>query len=253
MFLLICVALRAQNARPSAEASVFSANVRTGSTIRYRNSQWKVVKQIRATFDVGAGPANVVLLRSSEPTGTSGAGHPMNDVGLLILQGGRVVYDYARNRVDGPGFSGSPFLMDDYLEIRDLSHDGTPQILFHSGYRGASDSVTFEHILLYNKSKTSFADVAIEPFYNSGTHGLQWLTLEARTLVVIADRNWPPTVPLEYQCHYCGSPFKYDAYQWNNKTGAFEPYARLRGEKSYSEAGLALKGDWALIQSGFSR
>jgi hypothetical protein len=69
--------------------------------------------------------------------------------------------------------------------------------------------------------------------------------------VVIADRNWPPAAPPEDRCHYCASPFRYDAYQWSDKTGAFEPYARLRGEKPYSEVGYALEGDRELIQSGF--
>lgn len=113
-------------------------------------------------------------------------------------------------------------------------------------------SVTFEHIIRYDKAKASFSELAPESFYNSGTHGLRWLTLEARALVIIADRSWPPTTPIEDRCHYCASPFTYDAYRWNDKTGAFELYGHLRGEKAYSEAGEALEGDWARIQSGFS-
>jgi hypothetical protein len=72
--------------------------------------------------------------------------------------------------------------MDDYLELRNLTQDRVPQVLFHSGYRGASDGETFEHILAYDKSKAAFADVAPELFYNSGTHGLRWLDLQGRTI-----------------------------------------------------------------------
>jgi hypothetical protein len=174
LLLFFCVARGAQNSDPSTAASAIPANVRTGSTIRYRNSQWKVIKQMSSTFEVGFGPANIVLMCSSGPTGADGLGQPMNDVELLILQRGAVVYDYAKERVEGPGFNGARFFMDDYLEIQDLTRDGVPQVLFHSGYRGVSDSETFEHILFYSKSNASFADVAPESFYNSGTHGLLW-------------------------------------------------------------------------------
>lgn len=143
--------------------------------------------------------------------------------------------------------------MDDYLEVRNLKEDGIPQVLFHSGYRGASDSETFEHLLFYDRSKVSFADLAPESFYTSGRHGLRWLNVEGRMLVVIADENWPTTTRLEDRCHDRPSPFRYDVYQWSNARAAFEIYRHLDGAKPYSEANEALEGDWALIQAGLSR
>jgi hypothetical protein len=143
--------------------------------------------------------------------------------------------------------------MDDYLQTRDLAKDRDPAILFHSGTQGASDSVTQEHILRYDKSKGSFMDVAPEEFYNSGTHGLSWFTMPTGPFVVIADHNWSPATPVEAKCHYCESPFKYSAYQWNSKTGTFIVYRQLNGKESYSEAAEALKGDRTLIESALKQ
>jgi len=174
----------------------------------------------------------------------------MNDVQLLILQGGKVIYDYVKAGVTPPEKYGTRSYMDDYLEIRDVTHDGVPEVLFHSGAEGASDWITTEHILVYETTKASFTDVASEPFYNSGTHGLRWFALHGRAMVVIADRNWDATtIPLEDRCHYCPSPFQYDVYQWSRRKSSFVLQRHLYGKQSYSDASQALDGDWAFIQS----
>jgi hypothetical protein len=48
--------------------------------------------------------------------------------------------------------------MDDYLEVTGVTGDGIPEVLFHSGFKGASDSVMIEHILLYDASDADFRD-----------------------------------------------------------------------------------------------
>jgi hypothetical protein len=245
--LLICATALAQNLAPEI------GNL--DSTLRYDDNQWRVVKQLTATFDTALGPSKLLLLESLQPTSTGGAGQPVNDVDLLIIQGGRIVYDYVKQRVKPPDesrFIDTCFYMDDYLELKDVTDDGAAEVLFHSGFPGASDATTVEHVLLYDRVKTTFIDVAPAIFSRSGTHGLRWLVLRGRTFAVIADRNWPPTTPVDDRCHYCESPFKYDAYRWSGSKKAFVVYRRLFGTKSYSEAGQALTGDLPFIQSRLS-
>lgn len=249
LFLLICATGWAQKESrpPSKEPSgVTSEALRTGSIIPHGQRQWKLIKQVKGSF----GPlSNILLLESLKPTSTGGAGQPLSDVELLILQDGTILYDYVKEGVKPPDYGGTQFYMDDYLEIKDVTHDGVPEVLFHSGFEGASSSTTLQHILYYDKLGTSFADIAPAPFYSSGRHGFRWLRIRARIFAVIADENWPPTTPVEARCHYCPSPFQYDAYQWNSRKAAFEVYRRLYGRKAYSEAHEALDGDWMLIQS----
>ena len=247
--VLFCAAGCAQNQAPEIG--------NTGSILHYQDNQWRVVNQLTTTFDAAVGSSKLILLESLEPTSTGGAGQPLNDVNLLIIQNGRIIYDYVKQRAKPPDegdpyFIDTRFYMDDYLELKDVTNDGVPEVLFHSGFQGASDSSALEHVLLYGGSKVSFTDVAPAAFLHSGTHGFRWLSLSRRAFAVVADRNWRPTTPVDDRCHYCESPFRYDAYQWSGSKKAFVVYRRLFGAKSYSEADQALTGDWPFIQSRLS-
>jgi hypothetical protein len=47
----------------------------------------------------------------------------------------------------------------------------------------------YRHILQYNRSLVSFKDVAPNEFFDSGTHGLRWLTVARQTIAVTADQE----------------------------------------------------------------
>lgn len=221
----------------------------TGSIIQYDGRKWTLVKQVKLTLEPGATPSDVVLLKSLEPTDTGGVGQPLHDVDLLVLRKSTVVYDSMKQGVGPPD---TRFYMDDNLEIRNVTNDTAPDVLFHSGYEGASDSAVFERVIRYDNSRDSFTDISPASFYNSGTHGLRWFSLKGQTVAVIADRNWSPRIPLEDRCHYCPSPFQYEAFRWSSEKGSFTAFRHLSGRKPYSEAGEALSGDWALLQSGLT-
>jgi len=201
---LICAAgwVQKGDRSPNKEASGIAAEaLYAGSIIRYGGSQWKLIRQAKATFNPLPDPSDILLLESVKPTSSGGAGQPLSDIELLILYGGTVLYDYVKDEVRPPEYNGTRFYMDDQLEIKDLGHVGVPEVLFHSGFAGASSSTTLEHILYYDKLRNSFVDVASPSFYNSGRHGFRWLSLGARTFAITADENWPPTTPVEARCH----------------------------------------------------
>ena len=238
LYTMICGVGWAQDRKspPSKKTSGITAEaLRPGSTIRYGRRQWRLIRQTRATFDP-LQECQILLLESLESTGTGGAGQPLNDVGLLIQYGDSILYDYAKEGTRQPKSNGAHFYIDDYLELKDFGQVGVPQLLFHSGSKGASDSTTLEHVLYYDKLGNSFVDVALASFYHSGRHGFKWLSSDSTTFAVVADENWPPTIPVESRCHYCPSPFQYNVYQWNRKIATFEVLRHLRGQKSYSEA-----------------
>jgi hypothetical protein len=223
-----------------AEARRGSPSVQNPANHRsdeYDRNQWKLIKRTTVSFVADSVPSQVLLLTSQHPTGSSGLSEPMNDVRLLIFHAGRVFYDRTMQ-----------FFRDEYLEIRDVTDQGSPEVLFHSGSRGASDSSTQEHILRYDKRNDSVTDIAPREFVNSGEHGLRWLSLEGRAFMVIAERNWPRKASPEDRCHYCPGQFQYKIFRWNQDRSTFEVYRRMKGEKSYNEATEALDGDWPLIQ-----
>ena len=219
------------------------------SNVRYDWSSWTIVKQKTANFRAGSRPsANVILLKSVNKTGDGGGGQPLNDVNLVIVQGGQLVYEYVKRGLQASKDDPTRFYVDDYLELRDVTGDGVPQVLFHTWFPGMSDHLMLEHVLRWKDSDSAFTDIAPEPFSSSGTHGLRWFTFAGRPAVVVADRDWNPETPADERCHYCPSPFQYDVYQWSKRASAFIVYRHLEGEKAYTEAGEALTGDWAMIQ-----
>src|ERR1700677_1765889 len=66
---------------------------RIESTIEYKQHQWKIAKQMKATLEKGAQPFDLQVLESVGATGTNGVDDPMYDVKLLVQSGGRVVYE----------------------------------------------------------------------------------------------------------------------------------------------------------------
>src|SRR3954465_5806562 len=100
---------------------------------QFDQTRWELVKRISGRFEV-------LLLKSHEATGSSGLGDPMYDVDVLVRQGGAVVYEY-RTPPHGPDSAEPGYFVDDVLEVRDVTGDGVPEVVFHTGFQGVSDSV----------------------------------------------------------------------------------------------------------------
>lgn len=220
----------------------------------YDRNKWNLVKQAEADFDSDSNAEKILLLKSVHATGESGVGEPLNDIQLFVIKNDRIIFDYNKEGVkpsEIQGVNPTQFFMDDDLDVRDVTGDKVPEIIFHSGFSEASDYTTLEHILQFNESKNSFTDSTRKEFFDSGTHGLRWLVSGARALVVIATRNWDLSVPIEQRCHYCQSPFQYSAYQWSDNQRSFVLYLSIDSSKSYEDAASALQGDWSKIQNEF--
>jgi hypothetical protein len=248
--LCLCLALPFGLANAQADHGAETSTQDARSSVRYDWSSWTIVKQKTANFRAASGPANVILLKSVNTTGDGGGGQPLNDVNLIIIQGGQLVYEYGKRGAQASKDDPDPtrFFVDDYLELRDVTGDGLPQVLFHTWFPGMSDHLMLEHVLRWKDSDSAFTDIAPEPFSSSGTHGLRWFMFAGRPAVVVADRDWNPETPADERCHYCPSPFQYDVYQWSKRASAFIVYRHLEGEKEYTDAGEALTGDWTMIQ-----
>jgi hypothetical protein len=218
--------------------------------IAYDQGLWKSIKEVKTSIPGCASPVTILLLKSQKTTGYSGAGEPMNDVELLVQAGGKVVYSYTKAKASANDLD---LFMDGDLDVRGVTGDDVPEILFHSGTRGASDWHTIEHILRYDRPRATFVDITTEPLYHSGRHDLRWLTAGKQTFAIVADENWSPSVSIDYRCHYCPSPFRYDAYVWSSQRQTFVVSRHIFGRAPYETADEALAGDWRLIQSVVDR
>jgi hypothetical protein len=207
---------------------------------QFDQARWGLVKRVTGRFEV-------LLLKSRAATGSSGLGDPMYDVAVLVREGDAVVYEY-QTPPHGPDSVEPGYFVDDFLELRDVTGDAVPEVLFHSGFEGVSDAVADEHVLHYDPAGHRMTEIGRKEFGNSGTHGFRWLTVGKQVFAVVAVRNWPATVPEEDRCHYCESPFRYAIYQWSPAASAFTLRRQIDGRGQFEMAGEALDAEWELIQ-----
>jgi hypothetical protein len=158
--------------------------------------QWTAVQSALVRFGKEHPDARVQLLKSITPTGQDGIGRLlfyMDDIG---------------------GDAGCP------LELRDVTGDQVPEIIFHSGWMAASDHETDIHILQYVNGPTKFRDIRGDHFFESWWWKFRWLDLDGRTVAIVAEPVERSEDP-EVACHACPKFHKYRVSRWDQGKGSF--------------------------------
>ena len=252
LLLFIAVAVSAELSIPESPGADRSASI-------FDSGEWMVVQAVPAQFDNGGIHASVQLLKTIRPTGEDGVGGPLYSVNLLITANGRLLYSFAPlaiperdvHRVEPVYYldrrgveRGCP------LEVRDVTGDGTPEILFCSGYGGASDWVTEIHVLKYVRSDPSrFQDVRGTRFTESWWQRFRWLDRGGASLAIVAE-------PIERSsdapvaCHACPKLHRYAVYRWDEARGGFVLGQTIPSTGTLHRAGEdPFRTDWRYITS----
>ena len=198
-------------------------------------AQWTTVKAVTADFGPDLRDANVQLLKSVEERGHDGAGAPLYWVNVVVSKAGRVAYQFIPLAIPSGHDERHAlvFYMDDLLELRDVTGDHVPEIIFHAGDRGASDFVSQVHVLQYRPAIGRFVDIRDKGFSESVWDRFRWLEFHRRTLALVADplvADPPVADPIEPPLDpaWNGSPSRrgakfhqYVVYGWNPKHQSF--------------------------------
>ena len=190
------------------------------SSSPYNAADWAVVKSRSATFLQPLGDVAVVLLKTKRPTQTRTTEVPTHGVNLFVLkENGDLVYKFASLFPLYDDTGGNSYV-DNVLDLRDVTGDGTPEIIFHSCSWGVSDFTEFVHVLQYHPGeKGQFRDISVDAFAEMRWQRLRWITFEGSTLALIAD-------PIESTepgmgCRACPKFHQYLVYRWNNAEERF--------------------------------
>jgi hypothetical protein len=183
----------------------------------YDSNQWAVVKSATASFGKTLPNASVVLLKSVEATGSSGSGESLYSVNLVVSAQGRILYTFAPLTV--PAFDARRlqpvFYMDDLLDLRDVTGDHIPEIIFHAGFRAATDWESEVHVIQYDKAGATFRDIRADGFVESSWWRFRWLGVKGGTLAVVAEPLEPSDQPGRPRLH------RYLVYGWQAAAGRF--------------------------------
>ncbi len=227
--------------------------------------QWTGVQSTFAKFGKVHPSARVQVLKSIKPTGTDGTGERLlYSVNLIVVENGQLLYSFAPLAV--PQFDthrmDPVFYMDDVgvyaggpLELRDVTGDQVPEVIFHAGWMAASDHATEIHVLQYSDGPPPrFRDIRADKFAESWWIGVRFLDLGRRACVVVAEPVDPPVAPDDIVSH--GQPrfHKYLVYSWSRSTGRFEIRQTIPERRQlHDTAEAGLQADWDYVVSAVSK
>lgn len=204
----------------------------------YDQQMWREVKSFVFDIEEDSVPYSFYLLESIKPTGSTGLGDSMFDVRTLIIRDGKTIYDYLPgvsmpDLLENGVINSNKYYIDNTFELADLTGDRKLDLVFHSGYVGATDDVVVTHILVYDATSKSYIESKNSEFYNSFNH--EMTMLRDRTIVVVAPE------PSTAACRTCSQNFIYTLYTW--KTDSFVPIQKFISTKSFEGAREALEND----------
>jgi len=223
----------------------------------YKPSDWTVVKSVSANFGKTLPRAQVMLLKSVQATGSSGVGSSLYAVNVIVAAAGKIVYTFFPPGV--PTYDDHQtdpvFQVDDVLDLRDLTGDRVAEIVFHSGFLGASDQRVDVHVLQFMKDgPMRFRDIRADGFTESWWTGVRFLDCDGQAFAAVAQPVDPPVSPGDFVSH--GQPrfHKYLVYGWRRKTGRFEVLQTIPHTKYlHADAEAGFDADWSYIVSAVSK
>jgi hypothetical protein len=221
--------------------------------------QWTVRRTIPINLGGRFTNATAILLSSVNPKGESGVGAPLFAVDMIIISGDRVLYKFRQ-----PG-AAPEFFMDDALEARDVTDDGIPEVLFHSGLVGASDFSKHEHVIHRVPREESVADVGSVPsidwvndiapvqFMHTRRQTFRWLDLRGATLAVVANPLIPAGVTDPHFCHGCPHFYQYLVFKWEKRKGTFVLSRSIQSQRDFEDGTDPLQQDLPFILGQLSK
>ncbi|MCX5793861.1 MAG: hypothetical protein NTY77_00005 [Elusimicrobia bacterium] len=185
----------------------------------YDAKQWDLVKSASVAWGDQAAPSSVLLLKSKRPAGRSGVGDPLQPVDLLVVRDGAVVYRFLPTSPKTSAEPQSVFFVKDTekngIGVQDVTNDGKPEIVFYSGYNGASRDVSVMHVLGYDPAHKAWRELKkFGRSYGSGpVVDFDWLALGGSTYGIEAESvEFLPDDPLS--CNVCPKFYEYRVYRW---------------------------------------
>lgn len=160
-------------------------------------------------------------------------------------------YEHTSRRTD------NIFYMDDQgavagppLELRDVTGDHIPEIIFHSGFTAADDSITDIHVIQY--SNAGFRDIRADRFSESMWQKFRWLDLDGQTVGIVAEHMKPSDDPYA-NCEQCPKFHRYDVYRWDQTQGKFSLSETIPSTGKLHSGENPFETDWAYIMAKLHR
>jgi len=134
------------------------------------------------------------------------------------------------------------------LELRDVTGDQVPEIIFHSGWAPADNSITQIHVLHYvANGSTNFRDIRANDFAESWWTRFRWLDVDGHTVAIVAEPVEPSAAP-GVASHSSPKFHVYRVYRWDPTSERFMLSETVASTgKLHKSDEDPLQTDWAYI------
>jgi len=195
-------------------------------TENFNDIEWETVEHKKVSLGDDIPELDVNVLKSTTPTGLSGVGDAQYSVDVVVnvKQTDEVLYRFTEDNRDAKKLGNSEYVggndvyfrnIDSQIELKDVTNDGIPEILFYAGNDAASSWSNRLHILKYEKAEGTIEDITVQAFWSGGTHDMEWFEHRGKTYALKAEPVWPSSIHDSGSCHYCGKYYLYKTYYWN--------------------------------------
>ncbi len=210
----------------------------------FDESCWGIVSSRKIQI-ASSTPKKILFLESVYPTMEDGFGGPQYAVNLLVVEGKRILYQSFPtvprwNSTEGKAVH---YMRGDGVDIRDVTGDRIPEILFSTVDPGVSESAIDVHVVRLNPQTARFSEAFTFHISNWWTR-LRWMVRAGHVYAVVADAVDPPgdDPNAPGACHSCPKPVTITVYEWDNGSNAFAVRRRETTSQTFRDALDALKG-----------
>lgn len=194
-------------------------------------TKWLLLHRLNTSLEPGSRRVRISLLRSCERTGWTGMREPHYDVDLVVTDRGKVRYRFWRPHAFGADDEAYAFGWQ--FSLRDVTGDGTAEVLFRSGFAAVSSFIRREHVLYARGNGGPVVDVSVPDFAHMWENPFAWVDHDGVAVAIKAQRTHPAHP--ESTCHSCAYFAEFRVWRWDQTKEAFALQRSLKSLAAYAE------------------
>jgi hypothetical protein len=235
-----CLRRTVEERRDGAMQVVRDEVVGESTSRLYEADEWELLDVLPANMGRRLRGIRVLALRS-RPDPTKEEYDQRYRLDVLVVQGNDVLYRFSRDKLNPPAGVGEAEallvergFLDARMELKDVTNDGVPEVLFISGVYTGLNEVTLYHVIHCNGATRRCWDARHSGFITCRRQEFRWLEWRQRVVAVHAR----PVCDETCDFRYCAAPFEFVAYGWDAAKERFVVAKSLKTTERLTEDGI---------------
>ncbi len=211
-----CLATTVEERHGDSLSVVKEETLGEGTGDLYDLTKWDLVNVVRGVLG-RIGDVTILVLRS-RPEASKDEDDQDLQIDVVLARSGAVLYRFSEQALTPPeGISAEEAerpergFLTDRVELKDVTNDGTPEVLFTSGVYTGFNEVTLYHAIHCDRTTERCRDARDVRFVTHRRDRFEWGSSKRGTVAVTASPE--PDDSCEYR--YCAAPFRFTSFVWD--------------------------------------